>query len=305
MALLLLAGVATPSPASQEFHLTHDGVDRTYHLYVPESYRAGTPMPLVMALHGRGSSGEHMEKLTRFDARADAYGFIAVYPDGLDGAWDYVHGIPGYKPGPDDAGFLVRLVETLIERYDIDTRRIYVTGISNGGFMTQRLACYAPRRFAAFASVAASGYAAMPLHCEDYHPVNMLYIHGTADSHVPWEGLGVEGADGTRQLVTMSVKSSLQFWSKRDRCGPGVSTRELPRKGDSPGTLVRILTANGCEEGAEVSLYAVVGGGHNWPGIKGLIPPDIAGRVNMDIDASDVVLSFFRRNAGAAEPSQQ
>lgn len=293
---LLFVAVASPALASEEFHLARNGTDRAYHVYVPASYAKGTPVPLVVALHGRGGSGTRMEDLTGLDSRADESGFIVVYPDGLNGAWDYVYGLPGYQPGPDDAAFLVELVDKLKGSYDIDPDRIYVAGLSNGGFMTQRMACYAPDRFAAFASVAATGYGAMLTECKSYKPVNILYVHGTRDRLVPWRGFGIEDADGNRRVVTMSVKSSLQFWAQRNGCQSQVTTSNVPQTGNSPGTSVELLTAQGCEDGAEVSLYAVLGGGHNWPGVKGKIPQPIAGRVNMDINASDVIVSFFKRN---------
>lgn len=113
--------------------------------------------------------------------------------------------------------------------------------------MAQRLACHAPERFAAFASVAAGGYAAMAVECGEQTPVSILYIHGTEDTRVPWQGLGVEDADGNRQLVAMPVIDSLEFWTRRNHCGPQVKAEALPRQGGSPGTSVQFLTATDCE----------------------------------------------------------
>lgn len=280
-----------------EYHLLHEGIERAYDLYVPPSYESQSAAPLVLVLHGRSGNGERMADITGFNARADDLGFIVAYPEGLDRAWNYVHGIPGYRPGSDDVGFLLGLVSTLSRQYNIDAARIYVTGISNGGFMAQRLACHAPSRFAAFASVAAGGYGAMPRACKDYRPVNMLYIHGTEDKRVPWQGVRIAGSDGKPQEVTLSIADSVKFWSRRNQCGPEVAVRELKPTGGSPGTSVRVLTARQCADNTEVSLYAVVGGGHNWPGSRGVIPPRVAGRVNMDIHATDVILAFFQRHA--------
>lgn len=295
----LLPALAAVSPAAGEaVALRHDGAERSYQLYVPASYSDATPAPLLLVLHGRSSSGVRMARLTEFNARADEHGFIVAYPDGLDQAWNYVHDIPGYREGPNDSDFLLEIVAALSGRYAVDGHRVYVAGISNGGFMAQRLACYAPGKFAAFASVAAGGFAAMPAACRTTAPVSALYIHGTADRKVPWHGLGVEDADGKRQLVAMSITDTLKFWSRRNRCGPQVRVRTLPAAGGSPGTSVQFLTASECENDVEVSLYAVTGGGHNWPGSRGVIPPRIAGRVNMDIHASDVIWSFFARNPG-------
>lgn len=293
--VLALSMVANASAG--EYHLMHEGIERAYDLYLPPSYKSQSAAPLVLVLHGRAGNGKRMADITGFNARADDLGFIVAYPEGLDRAWNYMHGIPGYRPGPDDPGFLLELVSTLSRQYKIDTARIYVTGISNGGFMAQRLACQAPSRFAAFASVAAGGYGAMPRACRDYRPVNILFIHGTDDKRVPWQGVRIAGSDGKPQQVTLSIADSVKFWSRRNRCGPEVTVQELEPKGNSPGTSVRILTASQCEDDTEVSLYAVLGGGHNWPGSRGVIPPRVAGRVNMDIHATDVILAFFQRHA--------
>ena len=180
--------------------------------------RANRLTPLLIALHGRSSNGPRMANLTSFNLRADKYGFIVIYPDGVAKQWNYLHGISGFKQQPNDSDFLLKIVDEVKAGYSIDANRIYVTGISNGGFMAQRLACYAPDKFAAFASVAAGGYAAMSVDCNNNAPVNMLYLHGTADIKVPWKGLGIEDASGNQQLVTMSIANSVKFWANRNRC---------------------------------------------------------------------------------------
>ena len=274
----------------------HDGIERSAYLYIPTTVKVSDSPALLIALHGRTSNGLRMAELTEFNARAEHHGFIVAYPDGLDRQWNYLHGISGHQAYPNDSGFILRLIELLKDSHHVDPGRIYVTGISNGGFMVQRLACYAPDVFAGFASVAAGGYAAMPVECKSDPPVNMLYMHGTADEKVPWQGLGVKDADGNQQLVTMSVMNSVKFWAARNRCGPGVGSKELLPGGNSPGTHVKIFTSSECEGNVQVVLFAIVGGGHNWPRKPDFIPPRIAGRVNMDIHASDVIWRFFSGN---------
>ena len=273
--------------------IEHDGYSRTYHLYVPSRQIEGLQSPLVIALHGRTGSGERMAQLTEFNRLADQKNFIVAYPDGVDNQWNYLHGLSETAGKPNDSEFLLALIDDIRDRQLIDPGRIYVTGISNGGFMAQRLACYAPRVFAAFASVAAGGYAFMDLNCKRETPINMLYMHGTADKLIPWRGLGIENENGNRQRVTMSILDSVRFWSDRNQCGSEVRSQELLPAGNSPGTHVKILKSSQCANNAEVVLFAIIGGGHNWPGRPDFIPPRIAGRVNMDIHASDVIWSFF------------
>lgn len=92
-AVLLAPGLVSPA-VSGDLELVHDGIARTYQLYVPSSYSKDVPVPLLVVLHGRSGNGESMATLTEFNVRADEHGFIVVYPDGVDNAWNYVHGIP-------------------------------------------------------------------------------------------------------------------------------------------------------------------------------------------------------------------
>ena len=273
--------------------LEHDGVARSYLMYVPSSYTGEKQMPLLMVLHGRSSNAQRMANLTSFNLRAEKHGFVVIYPEGILSQWNYLHGLSGFQKKPNDSDFLLKIMDIVKSQYNIDVHRMYVTGISNGGFMAQRLACYAPEKFAAFASVAAGGYAVMPRKCENDSSASILYIHGTADAKVPWQGLGIKDANGNHQLVTMSIMNSIKFWVDRNQCGPNVISNEILPRGDSPGTHVKILTSSDCVNDTEVVLYAIIGGGHNWPGAPDIIPPKIAGRVNMDIHASDVIWSFF------------
>lgn len=292
LGLPIATAVAETSVRSFE----HGAHSRSYRIHLPPQHAPGTRLPLLLALHGRSSDGAAMARLTRFDARADRHGFIVVYPDSLAGRWNYLSGIAGSGEGPDDVGFLRALIERISETYRVDAARIYVTGISNGGFMAQRLACLDRSRFAAFASVAASGYAAMRETCRNDATIDALYLHGTDDRLVPWSGLAVEAPDGDRQRVTLSVSETLKYWTAHNRCDPEVSMEELLPMGRSQGTRVTIYSTANCPQQRQVKLYAIRGGGHNWPGVEGIIPPSVAGRVNLDIHASDVIWAFFERS---------
>ncbi len=293
-ALALIILISQNTGARQVKHLLNqDGLSRSYQLYLPSSYQVGKLLPLLVVLHGRGGTAERMADLTGFNSRAEEHGFIVAYPQAQDKQWNYLHGISGYHPEPDDSSFILKIIDTIGLDHNIDPDRIYITGISNGGFMAQRLACYAPQKFAAIASVAAGGYAHMADECKSGEPVNILYIHGTADSKVPWGGLNLKDTNGNLQSVTMSISQSLKFWSERNHCNTKVNKTSIGPSGKSPQTHVQLLRSSGCDNGAEVMLYAIINGGHNWPGVAGFMPTDIAGRVNLDIHASDVIWAFF------------
>ena len=295
LALLGLHSAGVVAELSQQ-SFDYDGETRGYQLFVPPAYDGGNRLPLLLVLHGRGGSGERMRQLTGFDLRAAKHHFFVVYPDSPQRYWNYLHRIPGALEGADDIAFLQRLIDEIRGNYAIDRQRLYVAGISNGGFMAQRLACERNSEFAAFASVAATGYGAMPATCGAHGPVDALYLHGTHDSLVPWQGRQVVAADGESQQVTMSITDSMKFWSDLNRCDPQVEVRDLPSSGRSPKTRVRVYTSASCAYGAQVKLYGIVGGGHNWPGTEALIPPKIAGAINFDFHASDAIWSFFDRS---------
>ena len=273
--------------------MQHDGVMRHYEVYLPTAWQDQAEPALLVVLHGLRGSGSRVAELSAFNARAERQGFIVVYPDSQASRWNYLYAIPGAFDGPDDPGFLTRLTDSLSATYHIDATRRFIIGISNGGFMAQRMACEPESRYAGFASVAAGGFAALPGSCARATPVDALYLHGTEDRLVPWQGRMVEDAEGERQQVTLSVTESLKFWAAHNRCEQAIDTEDLPSKGQSPGTRVRVYSTRQCIAEARVRLYAVIGGGHNWPGAAGRISPSVAGRVNLDIHASDVISEFF------------
>jgi polyhydroxybutyrate depolymerase len=269
-----------------------DETPRTYALYIPESYDPAVAMPLVLALHGRFGTGVGTASLTDMNQLAEKYGFIALYPDGINQEWNYIRDIPGYPTGPNDTQFLADLIADISQDVAVDPSRIYVAGFSNGGFMAERLACDAPDQYAAFATVSAAGFGGMPTVCAQPNPVAMLLIHGTDDTNIPWNGQAQTIGDRTI-YVLYPVPETLAFWAQYIGCQPELEAEDLPPQGGSPGTQVRVLTVQGCPDGTGLQLYAVVGGGHNWPGKPGRIPVEIGGQVNTDIDAGDIIWQFF------------
>lgn len=301
LALAILAGLvlARPVHAQRTYgSLTVDGVERTYLLYVPPDYEPGTPWPVVIALHGRGDTGSGFAYRLDLNRVAREHGFIAAYPDGLNHEWNYAAGTRGWiGPDTDDVGFLAALVDALAAEWSVDRARVYVAGFSNGGFMAQRLACEAPDQYAAFAVVSAGYFPGFEQWCATSLPAPILFIHGTADWVVPWTGT----AQG-QFVMSMPAEETVAYWAEHNGCSPEAVTHEaIPPSEPDAATNVHHFQIGGCAGGSEVVFYAIEGGGHNLPGVPGRIAPEIAGPVNMDIHAGEVVWDFFARHTLTAE----
>jgi polyhydroxybutyrate depolymerase len=281
-----------------------DSLARTYSFYVPTTYDETQETPVVIVLHGRFGSGAGTASHIQINPLAEEHGFIGVYPDGLDNknsgaprdmGWNYIRDIPYFPETEpqDDVQFIADVIDDISQDLNIDRNRIYVTGLSNGGFMVQRLACEAPELYAGYASVAGAGYGGMNTICDSDTPVNMLIMHGTLDNNIQWNGNVQTFGEGQQFYMTMPIPETLAFWAQKMGCF-GDATREdvdIPESDAETGLV--ILTAGDCQGNAELALYAIINGGHNWPGIDGGIPSQVAGLINVDVDATQIIWDFF------------
>ena len=264
-------------------------ISRTYIVHVPDqsSHRA-----LILAFHGGGGRGRGMPLLTHFNQIADREGFVAAYPDGYRRYWRHID--ETRQNGVDDLGFILALIEKLTRTYAIDPGKVYAAGISNGGFFAQRLAVEPEfsGRIGAIASVAAT----MPIYLSQVEklpkPISVMLIHGTDDPLVPFEG-GRVRAGARRQIL--SATDSAKKWAQLNGCSGTPTLSYLPdRSGDS--TRVRVENFPQCRGGAEVTLCAIEGGGHTWPGGWQYLPERVIGKTSRNIDASEEIVTFFKRH---------
>ncbi len=233
---------AAPGPAQG---LQIGGLQRTYSVHVPPGAVTG----LVINLHGAGQTGAVQEAATNYDAVADRYGFVVAYPDGVDMSWaDGRGGSVPERQGVDDVGFLSALITQLTNEYGVNSGRVFVTGMSAGGFMAQRLACDRADLVAAVVSVAGTLGATVP--CAPSRPVSVLAVHGDADPVVPFGGGPMVGRGGPSVIV--SAPELVNRWRAIDRCPPPV---------DTPGRS----SSTGCADGTAVEFVILGGGGHVWP----------------------------------------
>lgn len=294
--VLALAIVSLTSPpaqgASVDQAIDIGGMRRTYVLHVPPALPGTTAVPLVFALHGGGGTGRQIERATRFSDVADRAGFIAVYPDGVGRSWNDGRGDPhitAQRERIDDVAFIAALIGALSQRYRIDSRRVYVTGISNGGFMAQLLAARLSDRIVAIAPVAAGMGPSVAASLRPDQPVSVLVINGTADPLVPYGGGSVARDRGT----TIPTEEIVTNWAAANRCTAAPASTYLPDLNAADLSRVKVTTYSGCAQRTEVVLYTIEGGGHTWPGGDQYLPPGLIGLVNRDIDATDVIWKFF------------
>ncbi len=261
--------------------LLHDGLLRDYLIYVPNSYDGSEPVPLVLNLHGAGSNANEQAFYSRLTSVADTAGFLMIIPNAVDNFWN--SGFSFIPAGaPDDVGFLLSLVDDIAENYSIDEDRIYSTGMSNGGFMSYRLACEHPDRIAAIASVTGSMADLVYAACDPSRVVPVMQVHGTADVTVPYEG----------GLASIAIPTVVEFWRAHNDCPELPEVTDIPSAGGT-GCPVQKQRYFPCQDWSEVLLYRVENGGHTWPGAFPL--PD-AGCTNQDVLAHVELWLFFRRH---------
>jgi polyhydroxybutyrate depolymerase len=254
-----------------------DGQERDFRLRIPPSSFDGA-RPLVFNLHGFGSNAFQQEAYAQMNPVADTAGFYVCYPNGISNAWNV-----GWTFGStaDDVGFISALIDTLAAQYSIDPERIYACGMSNGGFMSYRLACELNDRIAAIASVTGSMVPAYISECAPGRPVPVLEIHGTEDATVPYEG---------QPLLAISIEELLAFWNANNGCDGDAVTAELPNTNTTDASTVSFIESAGCAERGDVWHFRINGGGHTWPG-----SPIAIGVTNQDINGSAEIWHFFSR----------
>lgn len=254
---------------------------RTYIVRVPENSRSGARVPLVIALHGAGGNAERAELMTGFTDKAKKEGFVVVYPDGGGRlrttllTWNAGR-CCGYamRENVDDVGFIKALIDHLVASYPIDDKRIYVTGMSNGGMMAHRLGIELSDRIAAIAPVMGALFGGER---KPAYPVSALMINGLLDKSIP--------IDERAQSSSLYQPATYQgtFWARANGCA------DTPKEEE---TVTLTHWHYQCPPGRDVDLLVVKDSGHAWPGgerglISGVEP-------SQSLNATDVIWDFFK-----------
>lgn len=290
----------------QALTFRYGGMDRTYFIHVPECYDSNNKTPLVIALHGGGGLAKRMEHFTRFDELSEKENFIVVYPQGYKRQWNdgrEAASIPAQELNIDDVGFINALIDTLYSQYNIDSSRIYVTGLSNGGFMTTRIGCELGNRIAAIAPMISTLPKKLNTKCNPVKAMPVMLINGTDDPLVPYDGGFVRVGRKTRGEI-LSTDETIEFWIQVDQCTtkPDIIKIEDKDKTDDC-TATAYIYPDGAED-SEVVLIKVNGGGHTIPGGRQYLPKSIIGNVCRDFIAEELILEFFKNHPKNTDMSQ-
>lgn len=267
---------------------------RKYHVHIPPSYDGSKPMPVVLAFHGGGSNAGQMVLFSGLSEKADAAGFIVVYPSG-SGRFERVAtwnggNCCGYAMNNkiDDVAFVRALLDDLTQVMNVDAKRVYATGISNGGILSYLLASELSDRIAAIAPV---GGPMGTADCKPTRPVSVIHFHGTDDNFAPYNGgHGKRSVSGTQFY---SVDHSIKAWVQANGCPDTPRVEKLPDKASDGMTVTRKTYGPG-KDGAEVVLITIHGGGHTWPGRESRAR--FLGPSTKDISANDLMWEFFLRH---------
>jgi polyhydroxybutyrate depolymerase len=252
--------------------------ERTYRFHLGKE--AKKPAPLVIVLHGMGSNGQQTEVLSGMSEIADRKGFAVAYPDGQRRMWRYFDNSP-------DVTFIRDLIDALVKSGDVDARRVYATGISNGAYLTNRLALDIGEKLAAIAPVAGTLPKLMAERAKPPRAMPTMYFHGTADT-----AIGYDGTDFiSKRAMSLGAEDFAAWWAKKNGCAEKPEVAKLEDKEDD-GTTVERWTYAG---DAPVVFLRIEGGGHTWPGSKVGVEK-LLGKTTKDVHASELMWDFFEKH---------
>jgi polyhydroxybutyrate depolymerase len=263
-AFLILLLCAFGSAASAQNRSAIDAGRGDVPLIVPNTYNAELSAPLIVLLHGYGSSGAGQDDYMKFSALANRFGFLLATPDGtVETAgekrrfWNASKACCNFfETQLDDSAYVMNIIKIVQAQYNIDSRRIYLIGHSNGGFMSYKTAYEHSDVIAGIASLAgAEATVAMPA---PSNPVHVLQIHGTADGTIAYAGSDIRGN------TYPGAEETVARWAAYNGCaaqGKVIGTLDLDRNLEGLETT-RTSFAQGCSVGGSTELWTIAEGSH-------------------------------------------
>lgn len=295
-------------PGNFDLRITHNSLERKYLLDVPRSYNNEEEIPLIISLHGGFGDAESSRLQNALHEMGEEENFIVAYPEAVVGPKDslgntYQHWNAGPREDPnkgpqhiDDVGFISAMIDEISSNYHIDSKRIYATGLSNGGIMTYRLACQLSDKIAAVAPVSGT---LLDIECDTKRSVSIIHFHGRNDEAVPLEG----GQVGATKDTWPSVYNIHEDWANNLNC-------DLDLEMTYSNGEAECNTYSQCNGGTEVTLCVIEDGGHTWPGgnygarVCHTNPDGLTcsllkaaiGKISRDISANEEMWKFFQKH---------
>ncbi len=276
--LVIALTILCSSLVAQTKVIKHNDVKRRYIVYTPNGYDSMKYYPVIFNFHGGGMTPAEQMLYTKFNQAADKYGFIAVYPKGINEDWNVGFGM-SYKNGTDDIGFTEALLNQIEKDYKIAPTKVFATGLSRGGFFCHRIAAELPHRFSAVASIGASLPDSVAYYNKSESEIGVLIVNGTADKVVNYNGKAGGYA---------SALNTYKYW-KKDKFTSESSSTINKIKHDS--THVKILQSSFGKK--SVVLVSIENGGHTWPGADDFNVGLPIGLTTKEIDINDYMWNFF------------
>lgn len=307
--ILCIALLSFKTASSQTWiidSIFHQTQYRYYGAYLPAAYKGASPWPVVLTLHGGGGDAITTVGFTQMNLVADTGNFIVVYPQGTQVgtnccSWAAGVGSPADTSGIDDILFFNKLLDTLITQLNIDTNRIYSTGLSQGGFMSQRLACQLSNRIAAIAPLCSNLDSLQMVACSPTRPISILVINGTSDLLVPYNGATF--TNNGWPLTYFPTDTLMNFWATKNGCQLASDSTQFPDVITTENSTITRFNYPNCSCSTNVTLYKVYGGGHTWPGVVSPFYELIAGETNEDIHASQHIWNFLKNHSLGCIPT--
>jgi len=281
-------------PGTYTYKISISGMDRFYMVHVPKNYNPQTSTSLLFAIHGGGgnmkiqANDEYYKQISK----SEETGSITVFPNGYSkfqsgsfATWNAGNCCGDARDkNMDEIAFFKTMVKNLSTQLNIDPKRIYATGMSNGGMMAYRLACEMADTFAGIAAVAGTDNTK---DCKPSRAISILHIHAKDDDHVKFEGgMGKKAASAEKITNFTSVDSTISKWVDFNKCDVKAATTIMYKQG------AYCTRYPNCRDNVKVELCVTPTGGHSWPGGK---KPRGQSDTFQGLSANDVMWDFFRR----------
>ncbi len=292
-------------PVTLNYHkIKSDNLERNFHYYIPQKKKENRA--LVFVIHGGGGASRSMAKLVGEDIfkLSEKFNFILVFPNAYKNHWNDGRDNQNHEShrlNINDVKFFDSMITWFTVKYKIDSNKIFATGISNGGFMSYRLALQRPEIFAAIAPVSTSMTVFLKKLPLPSTPVPLCILRGTADPVIPWNGgeikigFNIMGKYRTTKKsfgFCISSDSVINHWKKINNTKL-ISSSKLNKIHPEDNNEITLEKYSGSSPRSDIHRYIIKNGGHSWPGGFPSTNKFIIGKTTTNINATEIIMKFF------------